>query len=75
VQQQLADEALYEADAGEKLTALLRREGELRGETEALEEAWLEAEAALEEAAATLSAAGGEGGSAGGEASPGAASA
>jgi len=75
VQAKLGDEALYAAAAGDELTALLRREGELRGETEALEEAWLEAEAALEEAAASFSDTGGDGESAVGEASPGAASA
>ncbi|KGE04026.1 ABC-F family ATP-binding cassette domain-containing protein [Pseudohaliea rubra] len=68
VQEKLADETLYTAEAGDELTALLRREGELRGENESLEDAWLEAEAALEEAAAIVN-------DAEGEASPGAASA
>ncbi|HKK23836.1 MAG TPA: ATP-binding cassette domain-containing protein [Pseudohaliea sp.] len=54
LQAQLADETLYLGEAGETLTALLRREGELRGEQATLEEQWLEAEAALEAAAGEL---------------------
>jgi ATP-binding cassette subfamily F protein 3 len=48
LREQLGDEALYDEDGSEDLAVLLRREGELRGQTEALEERWLAAQAELE---------------------------
>ncbi len=54
LQEELADETLYDEEASEKLTPLLRREGELRGELATLEEQWLAAQAALEAAAGEL---------------------
>ncbi|NCT68052.1 MAG: ATP-binding cassette domain-containing protein [Rhodanobacteraceae bacterium] len=51
VQAELADPALYEAAAGERVAALVRQQGQLAQQIAATEEAWLEAHAALDLAA------------------------
>jgi len=48
LQARLADPSLYEDDQQEELPVLLKREGELRQLTEALEERWLETQEALD---------------------------
>jgi ATP-binding cassette subfamily F protein 3 len=48
IQTELADPALYENGGGERIAALVRRQGELAQAIAALEEAWLEAHEALE---------------------------
>ncbi len=51
LEEQLSDPALYEsAEANARLTELLQRQGALRQDREQLEEAWMEAEQALEDA-------------------------
>ncbi|GAB2789442.1 ATP-binding cassette domain-containing protein [Halomonas shantousis] len=58
VEEALADAALYtEASRKEELTALLTRQGELKNRLEGLEQAWLEAEEALEQMETALSSA------------------
>jgi ATP-binding cassette, subfamily F, member 3 len=46
----LADPAIYEEASRDRLRELLKRQGELRQRAEALEAAWMEAEADLESA-------------------------
>jgi len=48
VQAGLADPALYESGGGERIAGLVRLQGQLGQDIAALEEAWLEAHAALE---------------------------
>jgi ATP-binding cassette subfamily F protein 3 len=48
IQTELADPALYESGSGDRIAALVRRQGELAQDIAALEEAWLEAHEALE---------------------------
>jgi ATP-binding cassette subfamily F protein 3 len=48
IQAELADPALYEGAAGERIADLVRRQGTLTEQIGALEDAWLEAHAALD---------------------------
>ena len=48
VQQLLADNALYDVSRKTELAELLQREGELKSESDSLEEQWLEQQEALE---------------------------
>ncbi|GAA0705267.1 ABC-F family ATP-binding cassette domain-containing protein [Dokdonella soli] len=51
VQAELADPALYESGRGDRVADLVRRQGQFAQDIAALEDAWLEAHAALEAAA------------------------
>ncbi|MFI4970376.1 MAG: hypothetical protein ACHP7D_09225, partial [Lysobacterales bacterium] len=50
VQAELADTALYEQGNGERIAALIRSQGQLARDITLLEDAWLDAHAALESA-------------------------
>jgi ATP-binding cassette subfamily F protein 3 len=52
IQAKLASSDLYESGRSEQIATLVRRQGQLTQEIEALEEAWLETHAALEAAEA-----------------------
>ncbi|MFC0267701.1 ABC-F family ATP-binding cassette domain-containing protein [Kushneria aurantia] len=54
VEQQLGDAELYDDAHKERLTELLRRQGELKAQQAQQEQAWMEAEEALEEMEAQL---------------------
>lgn len=57
IEGELGDPALYEEAQKARLTELLKRQGELRAQQESEEQAWMEAEEALEEMEARLGAA------------------
>ena len=56
IEAQLSDPAVYEADQKARLTELLREQGEWKSRLESDEQAWMEAEEALEEMQAQLTA-------------------
>ena len=56
IETQLSDPVIYEADQKAKLTELLREQGEWKARLESDEQAWMEAEEALEEMQAQLAA-------------------
>ncbi|WP_457808956.1 ATP-binding cassette domain-containing protein [Kushneria sp. EE4] len=56
VEEKLSDPTIYEADQKARLTELLREQGEWKARLESDEQAWMEAEEALEEMQAQLTA-------------------